>query len=73
MALKGLSREIDFKNLTTFTELGLTEGRCWFLKIFGGLDDFIMQKVYLLRLMPVYVGLMVSCLLLSAPQITSGV
>ncbi len=37
-------------------------------------NDFIVQKVYLLRLMPVCVGLiMVSCFFLPVPLITSGV
>jgi hypothetical protein len=48
-------------------------GRGWFLN-FRSSDDFTMQKVYLLRLMPVCVGLiMVSCLLLSFMLIASGV
>jgi hypothetical protein len=38
-----------------FTEPGLSKGRGWFLNFFGGSDDFIMQKVYLLRLMSVSV------------------
>ncbi len=39
------------------------EGTRLVFKFFRGSDDFIMQKVYLLRLMPVCVGLiMVSCL-----------
>jgi hypothetical protein len=34
--LKGLSHEIDFKNLDKkFTELGLTKGRGWFLNFLG--------------------------------------
>ncbi len=43
-------------------------------EFFRGSNDFIMQKVYLLQLMPVCVGLiMVSCLILQVPLITSGV
>jgi hypothetical protein len=73
--LKGLSHEIDFKNFDQkFTELGLNKGRGWFLNFLGGSNDFKMQKVYLLRLMPFCVGLtMVSCLFLSVPLITSRV
>ncbi len=57
-----------------FTEPGLTKGRSWFLNFFRGSNDFIIQKVHLLRLMPVCVGLILfSCLFLSAPPITSGV
>ncbi len=57
-----------------FTEPGLTKGRTWFLNFFRGSNDFIIQNVYLLRLMPVCVGLiLVSCLFLSVPLITSGV
>jgi hypothetical protein len=52
-ALKGLSHEIDFKNVDKkFTELGLTKGFGWFLNFFRGSNDFKMQKVYLLRLIP---------------------
>ena len=48
-------------------------GRGWFLNFFMGFNDFKTQKVYLLRLMPVYVGLtMVGCLCLSVPLIISG-
>ncbi len=67
VALQGLSHEIDFKNFDKkFTELVLTKGGGWFLNFFRGSNDFIMQKVYFLRLMPVCVGLiMVSCLFLS--------
>jgi hypothetical protein len=44
------------------------------VEFFRGFDDFIIEKVYLLRLMPVCVGLiMVSCLFLSFPPMTSGV
>ena len=62
--LKGLSHEIDFKkfdkNLQNLTQL--------VFEFFRGSDDFINQKVHLLRLMPVYVGLIVvRCLLLSVP------
>jgi hypothetical protein len=39
------------------TELDLTKGRGWFLNFLGGSDDFIVQKVYFLRLMPGCVGL----------------
>ncbi len=43
-------------------------------EFFRGSNDFIVQKVNLLRLMPVCVGLiMVSCLFLLVPLITSGV
>jgi hypothetical protein len=43
-------------------------------EFFRGSNDFIVQKVHLLRLMPVCVGLiMVSCLFLLVPLITSGV
>jgi hypothetical protein len=43
-------------------------------EFFRGSNDFIVQKVYLLRLMPVCVGLiMVSCLFLLVPLIKSGV
>ncbi len=41
----------------TFSELGLTKERNLVFKILRGSDDFIRQKVYLLRLMPVCVGL----------------
>jgi hypothetical protein len=41
----------------TFSELGLTRERNLVFKILVGSDDFIRQKVYLLRLMPVCVGL----------------
>jgi hypothetical protein len=73
--LKGLSHEIDFKNFDQkFTELGLTKGRGWFLNFLGGSNEFKTQKVYLLRLMLFCVGLiMVSCLFLSVPLITSRV
>jgi hypothetical protein len=38
-----------------------------------GSNDFIIQKVYLLRLMPVYVGLsMVSCLFLLVGSESAG-
>jgi hypothetical protein len=43
-------------------------------EFFRGSNDFIVQKVHLLRLMPVCVGLiMVSCLFLLVPLITIGV
>jgi len=43
-------------------------------EFFRGSNDFVVQKVHLLRLMPVCVGLiMVSCLFLLVPLITSGV
>jgi hypothetical protein len=43
-------------------------------EFFRGSNDFIVQKVNLLRLMTVCVGIiMVSCLFLSVPPITSGV
>jgi hypothetical protein len=42
-------------------------------EFFRGSNDFTVQKVYLLRLMPVCVGLIiVSCLFLLVPLITSG-
>jgi hypothetical protein len=44
------------KILKKITELGLTKGRSWFLKFLGGSDDFKMQKVIFLQLMPVCVG-----------------
>ncbi len=47
-----------------FTEPSLTKGRGWFLNFFRGFNDFIIQKVYLLWLMPVCVGLTMVCLLL---------
>ncbi len=44
------------------------------IEFFRGSNDFIVQKVHFLRLMPVCVGLiMVSCLFLLVPLITSGV
>ncbi len=56
------------------TQLGLTKSRGWFFNFFGSSNDFTVQKVYLLRLMPVWVGLtMVNCLFLSVLLITSGV
>jgi hypothetical protein len=43
-------------------------------EFFRGYNDFIVQKVYLLRVMPVCVGLIMdSCLFLLVPLITSGV
>ncbi len=43
-------------------------------EFFKGSNDFIVQKVHFLWLMPVCVGLiMVSCLFLLVPLITSGV
>ncbi len=55
--LKGLSHEIDFKNFDKkFAELGLTKGRASF-EFFGGSNYFKTQKVYLLRLMLVCVGI----------------
>ncbi len=59
--------EIDFKNF--FKNL---QGRSWFLNYLGAPTILIMKKVYVLRLMPVCIGLaMFSCL--SVPLITSGV
>jgi hypothetical protein len=65
-SLKGLSHEMDFKNVDKFTELGLTKTR----EFFRG-NDFIMQKVYLLLLMPICVGLINgSCLFFcQSPQL----
>ncbi len=46
------------------------KGRGWFLNFFKGFDDFIMQKVYLLRLMPVCVNLiLLSCLFLKTVRV----
>ncbi len=43
-------------------------------EFFRGSNDFTVQKVHLLQLMSVCVGLiMVSCLFFPAPLITSGV
>jgi hypothetical protein len=43
-------------------------------EFFRGSNNFIVQKVYFLWLMTICVGLiMVSCLFLLVPQITSGV
>ncbi len=57
-----------------FTELGLTQGRGWFLKFLGSSDDFIMQKVYVLRLMPDCIGLiMVGCLFCQSPSYKWGI
>jgi hypothetical protein len=44
---KGLSHEIDFKNVERFTELGLKIRDAAGLFIFRGSNDFIMQKVHL--------------------------
>ncbi len=73
-SLKGLSHEIDFKNVDkNLQNLAYPRDAAGFL-IFCGSYDFIIQKVHLLRLMPVCVGLiLVSCLFLSAHPITSGV
>jgi hypothetical protein len=55
---KGLSHEIDLKNvdknLQNLAEVRDVAG----FKILRSSDVFIMQKVYLLQLMPVWVGLM---------------
>jgi hypothetical protein len=52
-SLQGLSHEIDYKNFEhKFTELGLSKGCGWYSNFLG--DP---QKVCLLRLMPVLVGL----------------
>ncbi len=60
-----LSHEIDFRK---FDKNSLV------FEFFRGSSDFIMQKVYLLRLMPVCVGfIMVTWSFLSVPPITSGV
>jgi hypothetical protein len=59
--LKGLSHEIDFKNFDKNLQN---------LAYLRGSDDFIIQKVHLLRLMPVCVGLiLVSCLFCQPPQL----
>jgi hypothetical protein len=64
--LKGLSHEIDFKNFNKGTQL--------VFKFFRDSNDFKMQKVDFLWLMPFCIGLsMFSCLFLSFPLITSGV
>ncbi len=69
-----VSWDIIQKFWQQFTELGLSKRRGWFLTFLGVSDDFIMQTVYLFRLMPVWVGLtMLSCLYLSVPPIASGV
>jgi hypothetical protein len=61
-------------NFDKNSELDLTKGRGWFLNYLGAPMIFLIQKVYLLRLMPVCIGLaMFSCLFLSVPPITSGV
>jgi hypothetical protein len=63
--LKGLSHEIDFKNFDRHLQkIGLSKGRGFFKFFRGSLDDFIRQKVNLLRLMPVWV-----CLIMLATQI----
>ncbi len=52
--LKGLFHEIDFKKFDrTLQKIGPSKGRGWFFNFL----DFIMQKVNLLWLMPVWVGL----------------
>ncbi len=57
--LKGLSHEIDFKN---FDKNLQNYGTRLVFEFFIGFNDFKTQTVYLLRLMPFYVGLsMVSC------------
>ncbi len=66
LVLKGLANEID---LTKFGKIYRTRPNSWdadvFFKFYRGSDDFIMQKVSLLRLLPVCVGLIM--------LITSGV
>jgi hypothetical protein len=51
-----------------FAELGLSTGRGWFLNFVGGSDDFLMQKVYLLRLMQLWVGF----IMLSSKRVISS-
>ncbi len=70
--LQGLSHEI-LKNLTKIYRTWPNYGTWLVFEFFKRLD-FILQKVSLLRLMLIWVGLiMVSCLFLSVPPITSGV
>jgi hypothetical protein len=69
-----LSHEIDFKILTKIYRTWPKQGTRLVFEFFKGSSDFKMQKVYLLQLMPVCVGLtMVNCLFLSVLLIKSGV
>ncbi len=55
--LKGLSHEIDFKHFDkNLQNLALVSDAAGFY-FFRGSNDFLMQKVHLLRLMTVWVGL----------------
>ncbi len=70
--LKGPSHETDFKKfLQKSSELGLSNGSSWFSKFLRGSDDFKVHKVYLLRLMPVWVGSTMLAAFLSFLLITS--
>jgi hypothetical protein len=61
--LKGLSHEIDFKIFYKIYRTQPKYGMRLVFEFFRGFNDFKKQKVYLLQLIPVYVGLtMVSCL-----------
>jgi hypothetical protein len=67
-----LAHEIDFKKFDKNLQNLPEKGTRLVFEFFRGFNDFKVQKVYLLRLMPVYDGLiMVSCLFLSVPPITS--
>ncbi len=58
--LKGLSHDIDLKNFDkNLQNLALLWDAAVFL-IFRGSDDFILQNVHVLRLMPVSVGLIMA-------------
>ncbi len=52
------------------TTVGLSKWRGWFFNFLGSSNDFIMQTVYLLRLIPVCVGL--AKYFCQVPLITSG-
>ncbi len=56
--IKGLPHEIDFKNFDKKYRSRPTVKLRLVFKFFRGFDDFITQKVYLLLLMPVWVGLL---------------
>ncbi len=73
--LKGLSHEIHFKIFDkNLQNLALLRDAAGFWNFVGGSDDFKTQKVYLLQLLLICVGLtMVNCLFLSVLLITSGV
>ncbi len=51
--LKGLAHEIDIKNFDKSFQNSLRKGRGCFLNLLDAPNDFIMRKIYLLRLMPV--------------------